>query len=84
MRRPALAERYNLNPDPGLSEVLHGEVPTTAALQPVYPLPGDVSSNGNPIGGPRGHGGRAPAARSLGAHAVGRHGPDAGDPQPEP
>ena len=27
MRRPALAERYNLNPDPGLSEVLHGEVP---------------------------------------------------------
>ncbi len=51
MRRPALAERYNLNPDPGLSEVLHGEVPTTAALQPVYPLPGDVSGNGNPIGG---------------------------------
>ena len=46
MRRPTLAERYGLAPEPGLAEVVQREIPVTEALQPVSPLPGDASSNG--------------------------------------
>jgi succinoglycan biosynthesis transport protein ExoP len=38
MRRPTLAERYELEPEPGLSEALQGEITITEAMQPVVPL----------------------------------------------
>ncbi len=50
MRRPALAKRYGLDPEPGLAEVLRGEIATSAALQPVFPAPSEAASNGRPGG----------------------------------
>ena len=50
MRRPALAERYGLEPGPGLAEVLRGDIAASAALQPVFPTPTDAAGNGRPSG----------------------------------
>ena len=50
MRRPALAERYGLEPAPGLADVLRGEVATAAALQPVFSASSDAPDNGRPPG----------------------------------
>jgi succinoglycan biosynthesis transport protein ExoP len=46
MRRPSIAERYDLKPEPGLAEVLTGRIPVAEALQAV-PLSGEASSNGS-------------------------------------
>jgi succinoglycan biosynthesis transport protein ExoP len=46
MRRPSLAERYGLAPEPGLTEVLSGETPIAEALQAVLPLSGEAKGNG--------------------------------------
>ncbi len=43
LRRPSVAERYDLEPEPGLSEALRGEITIAEALQPVLPL-GDVAA----------------------------------------
>jgi polysaccharide biosynthesis transport protein len=45
MRRPSIAQRYGLRPQPGLSEALRGEVPVVEALQSA-PVAGDPSRNG--------------------------------------
>jgi polysaccharide biosynthesis transport protein len=45
MRRPSLAERYDLQPAPGLAEALTGGVSIAEALQTV-PLSADAKSNG--------------------------------------
>ena len=50
MRRPALAERYGLEPAPGLADVLRGEIATSAALQPVFSASSDAADNGRPPG----------------------------------
>jgi succinoglycan biosynthesis transport protein ExoP len=47
MRRPSLAVRYGLRAEPGLSEVLHDELPVVEALQSV-PVVGEQSGNGRP------------------------------------
>lgn len=49
LRGPCLAERYDLEPAPGLAEALQGEVSTAAALQPI----GSVSGDGTLAGRPR-------------------------------
>jgi succinoglycan biosynthesis transport protein ExoP len=46
LRRPSLAERYNLEPEPGLAEVLSGEVSVAEALQAVVPQSGQAQGNG--------------------------------------
>ena len=45
MRRPSIAQRYGLEPQPGLSEALRDEVPVVEALQSL-PVAGDPSGNG--------------------------------------
>ncbi len=47
MRRPKLAERYGLEREPGLAEVLREEMPVVDALQAV-PLSTAASGNGRP------------------------------------
>jgi capsular exopolysaccharide synthesis family protein len=42
MRRPTLAERYGLQPGPGLTEVVEGRTYLTEALQPILPVAGRV------------------------------------------
>jgi polysaccharide biosynthesis transport protein len=46
LRRPVIAERYRLEPRPGLSEVLQGKLPAVEALQEVQTLAGEPGSNG--------------------------------------
>jgi polysaccharide biosynthesis transport protein len=52
LRRPVIAERYGLDPRPGLSEVLRGQLPVYEALQEVPMLAGEPGSNGRvrPLG----------------------------------
>ena len=45
MRRPSIAERYDLKAEPGLAEVLAGEIAVAEALQAV-PLSADPKRNG--------------------------------------
>jgi polysaccharide biosynthesis transport protein len=45
LRRPVLAERYGLEPQPGLAEAVRREVSLSAAVQPVF-SPGEAASNG--------------------------------------
>ena len=45
MRRPSIAERYDLKPEPGLAEALTGAVSVAEALQAV-PLSADAKGNG--------------------------------------
>lgn len=45
MRRPVIAERYGLASEPGLAEVLNGELATAEALQSVGSLSGDGSGS---------------------------------------
>ena len=47
LRRPVIAERYGLDPRPGLSEVLEGHVDVSEALQRVPTLAGEPGSNGH-------------------------------------
>lgn len=49
LRRPSMAQRYDLETAPGLAEALQGEVSISAALQTILPIPGSV----NPVGHPR-------------------------------
>jgi capsular exopolysaccharide synthesis family protein len=42
MRRPTVAERYGLQPGPGLTEVVEGRTYLTEALQPILPVAGRV------------------------------------------
>jgi succinoglycan biosynthesis transport protein ExoP len=46
MRRPTMAERYELEPEPGLVEALQGEITIAEAMQPMLPLQ-VASLNGN-------------------------------------
>jgi polysaccharide biosynthesis transport protein len=46
MRRPSLAGRYEVQPEPGLAEALQGQVSVTNVLQPVSPAPADTTMNG--------------------------------------
>jgi succinoglycan biosynthesis transport protein ExoP len=46
MRRPSLAERYGLAPEPGLADALSGEISVPEALQAVRPLSGEAKGNG--------------------------------------
>jgi capsular exopolysaccharide synthesis family protein len=50
LRRPSLAERYDLEYAPGLAEALQGEVSISAALQTILPVPASAAS---PVGHPR-------------------------------
>ena len=79
MRRPTLAERYDLQPGPGVTEVVEGRTELSDALQPVSNVRG--SRHGHQPGRPRG---RATAARSLGSAPVGWHGLDSRDAEAEP
>ncbi len=47
MRRPSLAERYDLEPEPGLVEALQGEITIAEAIQPVLPLGEMAALNGH-------------------------------------
>jgi polysaccharide biosynthesis transport protein len=47
MRRPSLAERYDLEPEPGLVEALQGEITIAEAIQPVLPLGDMPALNGH-------------------------------------
>jgi capsular exopolysaccharide synthesis family protein len=49
LRRPSLADRYDLEHAPGLAEALQGEVSISAAMQTILPLAGSA----NPVGHPR-------------------------------
>jgi capsular exopolysaccharide synthesis family protein len=49
LRRPSLADRYDLETAPGLAEALQGEVSISAAMQTILPIPGSA----NPVGHPR-------------------------------
>ena len=49
LRRPSMAQRYDLETAPGLAEALQGEVSISAALQTILPIP----SSANPAGHPR-------------------------------
>ena len=49
LRRPSMAQRYDLETAPGLAEALQGEVSISAALQTILPIPGSA----NPVGHPR-------------------------------
>jgi succinoglycan biosynthesis transport protein ExoP len=49
LRRPSLADRYDLEQAPGLAEALQGEVSISAAMQTILPIQGSAS----PIGHPR-------------------------------
>jgi succinoglycan biosynthesis transport protein ExoP len=49
LRRPSMAERYDLDSSPGLSEALQGEVSISEAMQTILPLAGSA----NPVGHPR-------------------------------
>ena len=49
LRRPSLAERYELESAPGLAEALQGEVSISAGIQTILPVPGGTT----PIGHPR-------------------------------
>ena len=49
LRRPSLADRYDLETAPGLAEALQGEVSISAAMQTILPLQGSA----NPVGHPR-------------------------------
>jgi succinoglycan biosynthesis transport protein ExoP len=49
LRRPSLADRYDLEHAPGLAEALQGEVSISAAMQTILPIPGTA----NPVGHPR-------------------------------
>jgi polysaccharide biosynthesis transport protein len=48
MRRPSLADRYDLRPEPGLAEVLRGELSATEALQQPSPSTGAATSDMHP------------------------------------
>jgi capsular exopolysaccharide synthesis family protein len=48
LRRPSLAERYDLEYAPGLAEALQGEVSISAALQTILPVPAGASPVGHP------------------------------------
>ena len=47
LRRPSLAERYDLEPEPGLTEALQGEITIAEAMQPVLPLEHIEALNGH-------------------------------------
>jgi capsular exopolysaccharide synthesis family protein len=49
LRRPSLADRYDLEQAPGLAEALQGEVSISAAMQTILPIQGSA----NPVGHPR-------------------------------
>jgi capsular exopolysaccharide synthesis family protein len=49
LRRPSLADRYDLEQAPGLAEALQGEVSISAAMQTILPTQGSA----NPVGHPR-------------------------------
>jgi succinoglycan biosynthesis transport protein ExoP len=49
LRRPSLADRYDLEHAPGLAEALQGEVSISAAMQTILPIQG----NATPVGHPR-------------------------------
>ena len=53
MRRPSIAERYGLQPKPGLAEALLGEVPVSESLQRVEDQGPNPSFNGRPAGSMR-------------------------------
>lgn len=48
MRRPSLAQRYDLMPEPGLAETLLGQISVPEALQAVYPLTEQPYGSGYP------------------------------------
>jgi tyrosine-protein kinase len=47
MRKPSMAERYDLEPEPGLVEALQGEITIAEAMQPVLPLGEMPALNGH-------------------------------------
>jgi succinoglycan biosynthesis transport protein ExoP len=47
LRKPSMAERYDLEPEPGLTEALRGEITIAEAMQPVLPLEQIESLNGH-------------------------------------
>ena len=47
LRRPSFAERFDLEPEPGLAEALQGEITIAEAMQPVLPLERVASLNGH-------------------------------------
>jgi succinoglycan biosynthesis transport protein ExoP len=49
LRRPSLADRYELESAPGLAEALQGEVSISAAMQTILPM----AANANLVGHPR-------------------------------
>jgi capsular exopolysaccharide synthesis family protein len=48
LRRPSLADRYDLEQAPGLAEALQGEVSISAAMQTILPIQGSASPVGHP------------------------------------
>jgi len=48
LRRPSLAERYDLEQAPGLAEALQGEVSISAAMQTILPIQGSATPVGHP------------------------------------
>jgi succinoglycan biosynthesis transport protein ExoP len=50
MRRPSLAERYGLQPEPGLADALLGKVPVSESLQQVENQLANPSLNGRHMG----------------------------------
>jgi capsular exopolysaccharide synthesis family protein len=47
LRRPSVAERYDLEPEPGLTEALQGDITIAEALQPVIAFGENASLNGH-------------------------------------
>jgi capsular exopolysaccharide synthesis family protein len=48
LRRPSLADRYDLEQAPGLAEALQGEVSISAAMQTILPIQGGATPVGHP------------------------------------
>jgi succinoglycan biosynthesis transport protein ExoP len=48
LRRPSLADRYDLEQAPGLAEALQGEVSISAAMQTILPIQGSATPVGHP------------------------------------
>jgi succinoglycan biosynthesis transport protein ExoP len=48
LRRPSLADRYDLESAPGLAEALQGEVSISAGIQTILPVPGGSTPVGHP------------------------------------
>jgi capsular exopolysaccharide synthesis family protein len=48
LRRPSLADRYDLEHAPGLGEALQGEVSISEAMQTILPIAGGTNHDGHP------------------------------------